>query len=66
MCNYPNTILVTLKDKATGETRYTFDHWTTENGNYAVVHDMPSHETQLLQYRNPDDFEVIDRREWSL
>lgn len=65
MCNYPNHILITLKHKETGKVVYTFDHWNSGGDKYATIHDLPSHQTQVISYYPVDDFEVIDRRGWN-
>lgn len=66
MCNYPNLIMIVYKHKISGQLVYSFDHWTTKDGQRAVVYDVPSHQTQVLHYFDEDELEFVERKEWSL
>lgn len=56
--------LLTLKNKVTGETRYTFEHWIKED-EYMTTIDRPSHKTQLLTNYHKDLFEIVSREEYT-
>jgi len=56
--------LLTLKNKETGETRYTFEHWINKNNEYMTTVDRPSHKTQLLTNYDKDLFDIINREEY--
>ena len=57
--------LLTLKNKETGETRYTFEHWINKENEYMTTADRPSHRTQVLTNFDKDLFDVINREEYT-
>ena len=57
--------LLTLKNKETGETRYTFEHWINKDNEYMTTVDRPSHKTQLLTNYHKDFFDIIQREEYT-
>ena len=56
--------LLTLKNKETGDIRYTFEHWANKDNEYMTTVNRPSHKTQLLTNYDKDLFEVINREEY--
>lgn len=66
MCNYPNNTVITLKNINTGDIIYTFAHWPTPNDCYTAVVDYPSHKTQVIEHVPMINFEIIDRKDWSM
>lgn len=57
--------LLTLKNKETGDIRYTFEHWVNKDNEYMTVIDRPSHKTQLLTNYDKDLFEIVNREEYT-
>lgn len=57
--------LLTLKNKETGETRYTFEHWINKDNEYMTVPNRPSNRTQLLTNFKKDLFDIINREEYT-
>ena len=60
-----NFTLLTLKNKETGETRYTFEHWINSDNEYLTTADRPSRRTQELMNLDKDLFDVVNREEYT-